>query len=162
MRATNQPQPLSTNLPPATGLVVCERSAKWVAAWRRALGPDIEVAESRTPDDARTAMLDRLHGAVALEIEAEQLPQRVSLLTRWQLEFPHICIVAQVTSDLRVCKLLLHEAGAALVLTSPREVPAAAQLLRKHFARAPRPKLSLRSELWQKLPWSENALLRLP
>lgn len=160
MRATHEHQPSIAKLPPATGLVVCERSTKWVAAWRRALGPEVAVAETRTPEDARAAMLDRLHGAVALEIEAQQLPQRVSLLTSWQLEFPHICIVAQVASDLHAWKLLLHEAGAALVLTSPRDVPAAAQTLRKHFARAPRPKLSLRSELWQKLPWSENALLR--
>jgi hypothetical protein len=154
MRASKTSPQLSPNLAPTTGLVVCERTDKWVAAWRRELGTAAVAAETRTVEDAAAALRERPHGAVALEIEVAQLPQMVAQVAHWQRKFPHIYVVAQLTSDMRVWTGLLREAGAALVLTSTREVPAAAQQLQQHFARAPRPALSLREELWQKLPWS--------
>ncbi|HTN74087.1 MAG TPA: hypothetical protein VL096_02525 [Pirellulaceae bacterium] len=144
--------------PPTAGLVVCEKSGQWAQAWRRELGSGTRVVEARFVDDAWQQLQRFPHGALAMELRAEQSPQLVALLARVQAERPHVLCVAHLTSESPAWELLLREAGALAIIASPRRMATAVTMLHKHLARAPQPNLSFREAIWRQLPWSETPL----
>jgi hypothetical protein len=138
-------------------VVVCERSPRWSVAMRAVLERGAKVVETRGLDDAWQQLQSAPHGALLIEIEPQRSPQQVALLVRIQTELPNVMIIACVASASPDWELLLREAGAAVVLRTPRRLPGIAPWLRRHLARAPQQKVKLRERIWDGLPWPETA-----
>jgi hypothetical protein len=138
------------------GVVVCEKAGLWAAAWRRELSPLISLVETRFPDDAWRQLEVWPQGVLALEIRPQSAPQMVAMLTRAQTELPQVLCVAHLPETMADWELLVREAGAAAVVFTPRRLASAADLAERHLARAPRPQLSLREQVWRQLPWNAS------
>jgi CheY-like chemotaxis protein len=151
--------PVNFPTPPAESgsVVVCERGTRWAVAVRALLESGAKVVETRGLDDAWQQLQTTPHGALLIEIEPQRSPQQVALLVRIQTELPHVMIIACVASASPDWELLLREAGAAVVLRTPRRLPGVAPWLRRHLARVPQRKLNLRERIWDHLPWPEAA-----
>lgn len=155
IRPSKQP---AEPLPATAGLVVCESTGGWGAAWRRELTAGVPIVETRHLD-AAVAELERFpHGVFAFELREQVAPQLIALLARLQTHRPDVLCVAHVVTGLRHWEMLLREAGAKMVLRRPLEVVSAAAAVEMHLARAPQPPLTMRERVWRRLPWSAAAV----
>lgn len=149
---------------PSTGaatITVYERSPRWALAVRQSsLGT--KIVELRVLDDIIPAMQGNRFGILLLEVAPKRAPQIVSLLVRLQTEFPHVMTIACVAAASPRWEALLREAGAALVVASPRQLLRVVPWMTRHLQRAPIPKLNLREQLWSQLPWPEAAATASP
>ena len=145
----------------AAVVVVCERTPRWSIVARQWL-PGIRLVDVRTLEDVLPMLQQASHSVLLLDVESRQAPQTISLLVRIQTELPDVMGIACVANASSAWELLLREAGAALVLRSPRRLPQIAPWLLRHLASAPQQKLSPQERLWGQLPWPEAASATRP
>jgi hypothetical protein len=143
-----------TTLPDTALVVLCERAPRYAIAIRRLL-PDVKVLETRHLDDATAALQVSPDALLVLDVEARKAPQTIAFLAQLQGELPRVRTIAGIPCASVPWELLLREAGAAYVLTTPRKLNSLAPWMRAHLARAPQPQISLRERVWQRLPWPE-------
>lgn len=138
----------------APAIIVCEAAPRWSLAVRRWL-PEQKLKETRSLHDATSACETAPFSALVLEVTPRSAPQVVSTLVRLRLDLPHVQVVACAEWSSTNWALLLQEAGAAVVLRSPRQLLAVAPWLERHLARAPKATQSWHERLWSRLPWPE-------
>jgi len=164
----------------AARLIVCERTGRWAAALRRELEriaqrrairaehpagvqdraspspfpPSIE--ETRSLDHAFRTLAEAPASFLAVELSrsnVDALLGHMADLARW---FPLVRLA--VLSDRRLSGYawLVREAGAVWHTSSPRRLAPLAELACRHLATAPRPRRSLREQIWAGLPWGSG------
>lgn len=143
-------------------LILCERSPRWLAAWRRALPPAkwSWLSSALSLAQCETELRESPASIAAVSIDAENMPAALVALHRWQVDFPEARSVALVSEEVaknNTAAALLQEAGALLVIAHAQELPAAARLVARHFRRQAATQLPLRAAVWQRLPWSQFA-----
>jgi hypothetical protein len=150
------PEFARTTLPDTALVVVCERAPRYAIAVRRLL-PEAKVVEARHLDDATAALQAAPHALGVLEVEARRAPQAIALLAQLQVEWPPVRIIAGIARSNHRWELLLREAGAAFVVTTPRRLEPLAGWMRAHLLNSPEPPTTLRERIWRKLPWATAA-----
>ena len=152
---------------PQPRLIICERSPRWLAAWRRALPPAKWSWLSSALSLAQCEQLLREHhGSVAgVSVDAENFAAVLPVLHRWQNEFPQVRTLAFCAAEIArqsTAGGLLQEAGVLLAVDRAQQLPAAARLIRRHFRRRAETQLPLPEAVWQRLPWSRFAVNSAP
>lgn len=138
--------------------IVCEKTGKWAAAFRRALrSGEPRVYETRTLHDMRDLLEAHPASFVALEAHAGNLAPLCRMLVDIRQEFHRAAAIVVTQRGHSQCRWLLREAGAAYVVDSPRRLSPLVQMARKHIAAAPAAEPTLRDTLLRDLPWSEFA-----
>jgi hypothetical protein len=136
-------------------LIVCERTGWWAVWLRQELSVPVRIDSTRTLDDAwcQLAVAPTSFLVVELHRGVERLVRRLATLGR---EYPLARAAVVMPRSLADCELLLREAGAAHVCTSPRRVTLLADLVRRHLETAPLVRGSLTDEIWAALPWGRQ------
>ena len=148
-------------------LIICERSPRWLAAWRRALPPRrwswLSSALSLTQCEQQ--LRTQPGSVVAVSVAADNFATVLETLHRWQNEFPQVRALALCSADIAAqptATALLCEAGALLTIDRPQQLPAAVRLVQRHFRRHTAAQVSLPAAVWQRLPWPRLAVHNLP
>jgi hypothetical protein len=147
-------------------LIICERTPRWLAAWRRCLPPTRWSWLGSALSLVQCEQLLREHpGSIAaVSVGAENFAAVLAALHRWQNELPPARVLAMCSEEiarLPTAVALLQEAGALLVIDRAQQLPAAARLVRRHFHRASTQaaaQLPLPAAVWQRLPWPRLAV----
>jgi hypothetical protein len=138
-------------------VILCEKSGRWAAALRRALGQQtVPVAETRSLAQCGEALRTAPASLVALEVTGTNLEAAVSLIVHARREHPAARIGALLDDGAEPVEMLLREAGAVDVLHATRDAPRLAGLALRHLALAPRPELPLREQIAERLPWKRS------
>ena len=148
-------------------LIICERSPRWLAAWRRALPPQRWSWLSSALSLAQCEALFREQpGSVAaVSVDAENFAAVLTALHRWQNDWPQVRVLvlcSDETAGQTTATAVLQEAGALLVIDRAQQLPAAARLVRRHFRRQAASDLPLQTAIWQRLPWPRLAVNASP
>lgn len=144
-------------------LIICERSPRWLAVWRRALPPRRWTWLNSALSLAHCESQLREHpGSVAaVSVAADNFPTILTTLHRWQKEFPQVRCLALCAEDIArqpTAVALLREAGVLLTIDRAQQLPAAARLVKRHFRRHVARQLPLPDAIWQRLPWPHLAV----
>ena len=107
-------------------LIVCERLGRWAAAFRRALGTDREVVEVRSFAQLDEQLRSRPSTPIAVDATVFSAERLLPGIVRWSRGSPVIVLASPPLLD---AEFVFREAGAAHVVFSTRQVPAAAALL---------------------------------
>ena len=143
---------------PAPHVIVCEKSGRWAVAFRRALGKQSAlVKETRSLPGCGRELAARPASVVAVEVAEGNLEAVIAALTDWSRRFPVSRVMSLMDPQLAGSELVLREAGAMIVLHSPRELAAAMQFVHRHLAQAPAADLPLEQAAWASLPWANWA-----
>jgi hypothetical protein len=137
-------------------IIVCEKTGRWAAALRRALGFSSGLCETRSWAACLREVRARPAALVALEVlpeNAEAACQRLVELT-WQS--PHVSAIVMADRSLSQSEWLLREAGAVHVLFSPDEWSRLRLLFRKFTDQLPASRTTFREHVWSSLPWPRH------
>jgi len=147
---------------PKPHLIVCERTPRWAAAWRRMLGPQASVGEVRS-----LTQLDQLLGndPTPIAVDASEFSGKSLLpaVARWSQAGSPVVIVG--SSGRLEDEFAYREAGAVHVLCSPRQIRSAAEILTRYRASTPTAKpaeLPLEEAVYERLPWQRFRKNRQP
>ncbi|WP_254509799.1 hypothetical protein [Anatilimnocola floriformis] len=148
-------------------LIICERTPRWLAAWRRALPAASWNWLTSALSLTQCEQLLREHpGSVAaVSVSAENFAVALATLHRWQNELPQVRTLALCSADISrqpTAVALLQEAGVLLAIDRTQQLPAAARLVRRHLRRQAAIQLPLPDAVWQRLPWPRLALNASP
>lgn len=138
-------------------LLVCERDGYWATALRLA-GPPISlrIYELRNLIDCRRELEQSPASLVVVEATRTSIEGVWYLLQETQRSYPQARIVVVGGADVTTWHDLLREAGAVLVVDSPRRLDRVLRLAQRHTERLPRAEMSLRDQVWSRLPWAES------
>jgi hypothetical protein len=140
---------------PAFRLIVCERTGRWAALFRRALARQrMPIAETRSLAECGRQLAASSASVAAVEVSAANLENVIKLLPAWAREFPAARFVTVADGELAALEPLLREAGALDVLYLGSDVPRAAQLAIRRRALAPAEQLPWRQAIASRLPWA--------
>jgi hypothetical protein len=145
-------------------LIVCERRDRLTQTLRGAL---VRRGIDRTELTGRRTWLRQRSGIAAVlcllaEIPASlivvettptNLKELLALLAELPMRWPDARAVAVIDEQTAICRHGLREAGAIHIVQEMRELEAVAEMALAHFARQPKPALTLREEIWESLPW---------
>jgi hypothetical protein len=139
-------------------VILCEKTGRWAAALRRALGKgSVPVSETLSLSQCGDALQDAPGSLIAVEVSPLALETVLRLIAHARRSDPFARFVALQGAELDSAEPLLREAGAVEVLHSVREAPALALLARRHLALAPRAEPSLSETIAERLPWKRSA-----
>ena len=158
--------------------IICERTSRWASALRVALErqDDAElraarICEVRNHRDLEAQLVSRPDALVTIEVDRANLAAVLAWLATAGERFPRarfvvgldwsLCEGRKAAGDERAHDVAgaLVEAGAALVLRSPREHGRLVELGRRHMAAnspAAGDELSPRQRVWASLPWQDR------
>jgi hypothetical protein len=156
-------------MPTSNPWIVCEKSGRWAAALRIALGQ--EKALARAPRISEVRNLGELDAAISdqaailgfIEVRPDNLAAVLELLT--ENPHPYVRCITLLDDSLAGCQLVadvLREAGAAQVIDSPRRIHAAlkfAELAAASSTKLPPGNNELESfteRAWAALPWQDG------
>jgi hypothetical protein len=139
----------------AVNLIVCEQHGTWAAALRRALGPSVELRETRSLSECSRELTERRTGVVAVEFTAERAA-RIAAFVAWVSErFSETRPIVLAERRLAPLEWRLREAGAAHFIVSPRQLGPLAEIVSRQARRLPASTLSWSEKFWAELPWGD-------
>ncbi len=148
-------------------LIICERTPRWLAAWRRALPAHrwswLSSALSLT--QCENQLREHPGSIAAVSVDAEHFAAVLATFHRWQNEFPQVRVFALCAEEIArqpTAVALLQEAGALLAIDRAQQLPPAARLVQRHFRRHVASQLPLPIAIWQRLPWPRFAVHAAP
>ncbi len=143
---------------PAAAVIVARSDVFWAIGLRRELEPEgFPFVESASVAEAWQLLPEYPAGFLVVQGTRGNLPVLLEHLMWTRRDFPLVRVAVvgdRVVGDYRWS---LCEFGAIAVVDSPRRLPAVAEVVRRHFARLPQPRLALREQIWASLPWPEAA-----
>jgi hypothetical protein len=143
---------------PHTKVIICEKSGRWAAALRRALGDEaVSITETRSLSQCEEALLAAPASLVAVEVNSKTLAPLVQITARARKELPFARVVALLDNGLDRAEPVLREAGAVDLFHSLRDAPSLAQLVQRHVALAPPAGQSVHEAIADRLPWKRSA-----
>lgn len=139
-------------------LILCEKSSRWAAAFRRELRkgrsqPGLRITQTRSLPQCQRELEAAPYSIAALEATPQNLVAVAKSLASWRELFPHARFIALAQRGLEPHELLLREMGATHVTCSPRSPAPLLRVIRRHLARAPPQQLTLDEAIWNRLPW---------
>lgn len=138
-------------------VILCEKSGRWAAALRRALGKQlVPMAETRSIAQCGAALRSAPASLVALEVTSANLDAALGLIVHARREDSAARIVVLLDAGAESAESLLREAGGMDVLLTPRDASRLAGLAVRHLALAPRQELGLRQQIAERLPWKRS------
>jgi hypothetical protein len=144
-------------------LLICERKGRWAADWRRLAvsradhWPRARLMEVRLEDECLAALASAPAAMVLLECTAASLPGRLALMEKIDRLYPEALCVAAVDPGLEPWHDLLREFGAVHLVTSPLGLVQLAQMLTRREVPDAAHGDTLRSRIWNRLPWPQAA-----
>jgi hypothetical protein len=139
-------------------LIVCEKTNRWAAALRAALGRSpLQVVETRSLAGCESALIEAPASLAAVEVTAANLDQAVEFVMQTGRRFPRALVVALLTEEAASAERLIQEAGAIDVIGSVLDAPRIARLARRQFALAPPEELGFHELVRQRMPWAAHA-----
>jgi hypothetical protein len=167
--------PSEANLDSAS-LIVCETTGRWAVALRRELSTprnqqtdntsavDFSIEQSRSIAECWQRLDNSPAAFVVVELTLGNIDNWLERMTELEWKYPLARVAVVVRHDsldnksMSRFQWLAYEAGAVFVGTSMRsEGPCGLRRLAdvacRHLQRSPRPKKSLKEEIWHKLPW---------
>ncbi|MFN0021953.1 MAG: hypothetical protein ACKVP0_27205 [Pirellulaceae bacterium] len=160
--------------------IICERTSRWAAAFRRELRKGsggvfaasnsdstwlvgrenssrprspLAIQEVRSLPHCQRELKVSPYSVVALEVLPQNITAVAKALSDWSHRFPLARFVVLAVRGLESQELLLREAGAIHVTFSPRSLSPLLRLVRRHLARAPKSVQTLEEAVWSGLPW---------
>lgn len=153
--------------------IICERTPHWAPAIRMAIERDlshsssgVRLREVRRLDELMAEFRLRPVSFAAVEVDASNIAQALTWLAGVGRQFPSACWIALLDrchAPARIHELTaaLHEAGAAAMASSPRQLAGILEVARRHAQSAPAQDLrpddaSLTALAWSALPWQDG------
>jgi hypothetical protein len=143
-------------------VIVCERDTRWASGVRLFVEPKTRIVETRTTNDAWQRLWDAQYGLLVLEVDAQRASAALALMVRVQAELPNIMIIAGTPQASVEWELLLREAGASLVLSTPPKLLGLKRWIHRHLDAAPQVNKPFHERIWDHLPWPEVARSSTP
>jgi hypothetical protein len=139
-------------------LIVCEKTGRWAAALRSALGErPPSLVETRSLAGCEAALVDAPHSLVALETTASNLEATLAFVGRSIGRFPRCYFVALLDPEICDAALLIREGGAIATFDSVLDAARIVRLAKRQLARAPRQEAEGRESVWERMPWASFA-----
>ncbi len=144
-------------------VLLCARSSRWTTAIREHLKRSADgswaatVCHSTSLSECDRQLAHWPASLVAWEVDVETLGSSLSWLAGWETKYPWAAAIALSNGMPEECRWALREAGASLVVTSPRHLTGVTGLAARHFEQTPRRSLGWRQRMLETLPWSEAA-----
>jgi hypothetical protein len=138
-------------------LIICERTSRWATALRRELPPGIRIAQVRGLASCAGELAAAPASLLAVEVTRANFADALAFGSEVGRHYPRAALAFMTDHDLRPLRWLLHEAGAACVAVSPRELADFAPFAANHFARQPQARTNFAASVWAELPWANAA-----
>jgi hypothetical protein len=143
---------------PSPRLILCEKTERWAAAFRAALGKSQQqLLETRSLPGCEEALAASPASFIAIEVTASNLEATLDFVGRISSHYPNAALVALLSPETLAAAPLLREAGAIDVAASVLEAPRLARLAQRHHQLAPLEPLAPRQFLAERLPWLSHA-----
>jgi len=143
---------------PPCRLILCEKSSRWAAAFRAALGQSQpQIIETRSLPGCEEALAASPASCVAIEITAANLEAALDFVQQTSARYPNAAVIALLSPESLTTAPLLREAGAIDVATSVLAAPRLARLTQRHSNLAPSEPLTARQFVAERLPWPSHA-----
>ena len=142
----------------ACRFILCEKTARWAAAFRTALGKSQpQIIETRSLPGCEEALAASPASFIAIEVTASSLDATLDFVRRISSHYPNAALVALVSSESLAAMPLLREAGAIDVAASVLDAPCVSRLAQRQHQLAPLEPLSPHQFLAERLPWPSHA-----
>jgi len=142
----------------ACRFILCEKTARWAAAFRTALGKSQpQIIETRSLPGCEEALAASPASFIAIEVTTSNLEATLDLVRRVSSHNPNAALVALLAVETSAAAPLLREAGGIDVAVSVLDAPRLARLAQRHYAQAPAEPLTSRQFLAERLPWPSQA-----
>jgi hypothetical protein len=142
---------------PDASLIVCERTGRWAAAWRKAFeaaGVPYSLVNTRSLAACEAELREAPSSMAAIELT----PSNVEDLARFAVDVmrrhPLSRWLALAEPGLADCRWPVYEMGAVSFAVSVRELPRLTGIFQRHALRRPEPQQGLRDRMWARLPWA--------
>jgi hypothetical protein len=143
---------------PACRFILCEKTARWAAAFRATLGKSQpQITETRSLPGCEEALAASPASFIAIEVTPTNLEATLDFVRRISSHYPIAALVALLSPDSLAAAPLLHEAGAIDVAASVLDAPRLARLAQRHHDEAPAESLTSSQFLAERLPWPSHA-----
>ncbi|QDU30013.1 hypothetical protein ETAA8_51310 [Anatilimnocola aggregata] len=148
-------------------LILCERTPRWLAAWRLAL-PDSRwslLSSAVSLAQCETQLQESPESVAAVHVNEQNLSTVIPILHRWRRDFPAARFLALCSSDVAQkvpAVALLQDAGVLLVIDRLEQLPAATRLVQRHLRRHVATSTALPTTIWQRIPWPRFAVSTTP
>ena len=139
----------------AARLIICERQGTWALVFRRLLsGSGVPMVETRLLAECSEELTQWPHSMLVLELTQENAGPVFEMLINLQRDYPTARAILVAARSMRAYESLARELGALHFTTSPRLMMPVAGVVERHFARIPKPQLTITERLRASLPWS--------
>jgi hypothetical protein len=143
---------------PDCRLIVCEKSSRWAAALRGAVGAERpRVVETRSIPGCEEALAESPAALVAVETTVTNLPSVVEFIAHLNERFPRAKVVALLAEEVAGAGALLREAGAIDAVCSVIETPRVASLAQRQLQQQPRRESEPSEFVADCMPWPSAA-----
>src|SRR5262245_50740245 len=143
---------------PACRFILCEKTARWAAAFRAALGKSQpQIIETRSLPSCEEALVVSRASFIAIELSVTNPEATLDFVRHVSSHYPNAALVALLAVETSAAAPLLREAGAIDVAASVLEAPRLARLAQRHHQLAPLEPLAPRQFLAERLPWPSHA-----
>lgn len=137
-------------------IIVCEKTGRWGAAFRRAL-PAVCLCETRSWAACLRELQARRAALVALEVSAENVEASCQRVVQLSLSFVRVRSIVLTGLELEPLQWLFREAGAVGVAFSWEDVIELKPLIQRFLDRLPSSSMPFRQQVWSRLPWVRYA-----
>ncbi len=141
----------------AAHVIICERTSRWATAVRRQLPQDIRVVQLRGLASCGSELVAAPASLLVVEATRANFADVLEFGGDLARRYPQARLAIMADHELRPWQWTLHEAPAAYVAVSPRELTDFGRLAANHFARVPRARASFAASVWAELPWAGAA-----
>lgn len=139
----------------STRLIVNQRTLDWSVAWKRALrGSGITICQTRTLTQCGEALAASPASFLALEVAEINFSAVIDAVLSWSQKHPAARFMAMLDRGSAAYEPIVREAGAIHVVHSPLQLESAVRLVKRYLAVAPKPEMTLRDAIWNRLPWA--------
>ena len=134
-------------------LIVFETRGTWAAALRRVLPQEaLQVRETRSLTECETELAAAPTSFVVAELDSANGPLLMERLSNWRRKLPKCALAVAAGRDLAPWRPAMLEAGAMLMVLSPRKLNDLVVAIRRSLARHPQPPGNIADRIWSELP----------
>jgi DNA-binding response OmpR family regulator len=134
-------------------LIVFESRGTWAAALRRVLPQEaLQVRETRSLTECEAELAAAPTSFVVAELDSANGPLLLERLSNWRRKLPNCALAVVSRRELTHWRPAMLEAGAMLMVLSPRKLSDLVVAIRRSLARHPQPPGSIADRIWSELP----------
>lgn len=138
----------------APRLLVWERRGWWTAQLRLLWpGASDEIAEYRSFQQCHDELACRPASILAWEIEQREIAEVATALQRVRRDDCTARVLGLMRRPCRAAAALVRELGCEYVATGRGGVATCVRLARRHLELVPKPPETIRTAIWNQLPW---------